>query len=114
MKLLWVVLTFGVCMAAAKNDPTCTDTPYCDPNTCKLPDCACTDTEPDVPVGERPQIVYLTFDDGISKLFDDQYFSQLFMSDANGNYSMFYNFLTSILKISSQIYPNGPDLLLWD
>ena len=86
MKLLWVVLTFWVCMAAAKNDPTCTDTPYCDPNTCKLPDCACTDTEPDVPVGERPQIVYLTFDDGISKLFDDQYFSQLFMPDANGNY----------------------------
>ena len=39
-----------------------------------------------MPVGERPQIVYLTFDDGISKLFDDQYFSQLFMPDANGNY----------------------------
>ena len=35
-------------------------------------------------------------------------------NNANGNYSMFYNFLTSILKTSSQIYPNGPDLLLWD
>ena len=77
------------------------------------------DTKPDVPVGKRPQIIYLTFDDGISKLYDDQYFSWLFMPDASGNYIKvrFMGFMISwrqLFKISSQIYPNGPDLLLRD
>ena len=64
----------------------------------------------------RPQIIYLTFDDGISKLYDDQYFSRLFMADASGNYIK-VRFMISwrqFFKISSQIYPNGPDLLLRD
>ena len=28
----------------------------CDPNTCLLPDCACSDSEPDIPLAERPQV----------------------------------------------------------
>ena len=28
----------------------------CDPNTCLLPECACADSEPDIPLAERPQV----------------------------------------------------------
>ena len=55
-------------------------------DACKLPDCACSGTEPEPNVADRPQIVYLTFDDGMTKLFDENYYSELFMEDANGNY----------------------------
>ena len=85
MRLFWVVLLFGgLCQAANYCDNNAA--PSCDPNACQLPDCACTDTEPDMPVDQRPQIVYLTFDDAMTKLFDDYYYTELFMPDANGNY----------------------------
>ena len=87
MKLFWVVLLLDViCKCQAAN--FCDDyaTPSCDPNACQLPDCACTDTEPNVPVNKRPQIVYLTFDDAMTKQFDDQFYNELFMPDASGNY----------------------------
>ena len=29
----------------------------CDPSTCLLPDCACAETEPDVPLADRPQVI---------------------------------------------------------
>ena len=58
----------------------------CSSSTCVLPDCACSGTEPEVDLSERPQIVYLTFDDGMTKLFDDTYYSELFMADVNGDY----------------------------
>ena len=29
----------------------------CDPITCLLPDCACAETEPDVPLADRPQVI---------------------------------------------------------
>ena len=34
----------------------------------------------------RPQIVYLTFDDGMTEEFDRLYFSELFMPNENGEY----------------------------
>ena len=58
----------------------------CSSSTCVLPDCACSGTEPEVDLSERPQIVYLTFDDGMTQLFDDNYYSELFMADVNGDY----------------------------
>lgn len=58
----------------------------CDPNQCKLPNCACAGDEPLITVDKRPQIVYLTFDDAMTQEFDDLYFSELFMPDANNNY----------------------------
>ena len=52
-----------------------------------MPDCACSGTEPEVALDERPQIVYLTFDDGMTQLFDDNYYSELFMQDdVTGDY----------------------------
>ena len=84
MKCFVILLVLG--LAYAKNDPTCTGTPSCDYSACQLPDCACPGAVPDVPVKERPQIVYLTFDDGLNKLFDDQYYGQIFMPDANDKY----------------------------
>jgi len=55
----------------------------CDPNVCFPPDCACETTEPKVTLADRPQIVYLTFDDAIRQLDYDLYMSQIF----GGNYT---------------------------
>ena len=29
----------------------------CDPNICVLPDCACEESEPDIPLADRPQVL---------------------------------------------------------
>ena len=58
----------------------------CSSSTCVLPACACSGTEPKVDLSERPQIVYLTFDEAMTQLFDDDYYTELFMADVNGDY----------------------------
>ena len=58
----------------------------CSSSTCVLPDCACSGTEPKVDLSERPQIVYLTFDEAMTQLFDQDYYTELFMADVNGDY----------------------------
>ena len=58
----------------------------CSSSTCVLPDCACSGSEPKVDLSERPQIVYLTFDEAMTQLFDQDYYTELFMADVNGDY----------------------------
>ena len=58
----------------------------CSSSTCVLPDCACSGSEPKVDLSERPQIVYLTFDEAMTQLFDQDYYTELFMPDVNGDY----------------------------
>ena len=58
----------------------------CSPAKCQLPDCACSGTEPEPDVKNRPQIVYLTFDDAMTKEFDDLYYTELFMPNDDGDY----------------------------
>jgi len=64
---------------ARKCDPNEGTEPLpCDPSVCVLPDCACETSEPDIPLADRPQIVYITFDDAVRQLDDDLYMNQLF------------------------------------
>ena len=71
----------GECQNGVLKEKKCSGNMFC-----KLPDCACSGTEPKTELSERPQIVYLTFDDAMAKLFDDNYYSELFMPDENGNH----------------------------
>ena len=51
----------------------------CDPTTCKAPDCHCSGEETIISdLDARPQIVYLTFDDGFTALAEEQFYRPLF------------------------------------
>ena len=62
------MLKFTIClllfyMVSYANSRECnpdegTNPGSCDPNVCKLPDCACEQSEPDIPLVERPQVIY--------------------------------------------------------
>ena len=86
IKICITVLFFG--FAIGKNFDTCPDGDvlYCNPDECQLPDCACAGSEPSVNVKQRPQIVYLTFDDAMTEEFDLNFYSELFTPDTQGNY----------------------------
>lgn len=68
------------------NFPTCT-TEFPTPITCNAAECesrencACAGTQPAIALADRPQIVYLTFDDGFTKLAMDQFYAGLFNGD---------------------------------
>lgn len=57
---------------------SCPDAPSCDPATCVLPDCFCSGQQPDVGGDDRPQIVYLTFDDALSSQASSLFYDELF------------------------------------
>jgi len=84
LALAVVALSHGLPSGKGKdNFPTCTaafpDPVVCDANACELDnDCACFRTEPNITLSKRPQIVYLTFDDGFTKLAMDNYYSKIF------------------------------------
>jgi len=61
------------------------DAPPCnaDANCTASQGCACSGDEPDIPLEDRPMIVYLTFDDALTQLLHTEYFTQLF----DGTYS---------------------------
>ncbi|GFY37697.1 nodB homology domain-containing protein [Trichonephila inaurata madagascariensis] len=40
--------------------------PSCDPAICRLPDCRCFGSQPDIPLDQRPQFVMVTFDDAMT------------------------------------------------
>ena len=48
------------------------------PATCDSPDCFCSGSLPNIPLEQRPQIVYLTFDDAITDLAVKDYYTSLF------------------------------------
>jgi len=81
-----LILSLATLALAGNFDDCPIEQDYCDPQLCQLPDCACSGTEPDMSVKERPQIIYLTFDDGMTKEFDDNFYTELFMPDELGNY----------------------------
>merc|ERR1712086_24434 len=86
---VWITI-FVLGFAYGKNFDTCPGGPtdFCEQGyNCFLPDCVCSGTEPDVPdVKDRPQIVYLTFDDAMTKEFDDGFYTELFLPDQTGEY----------------------------
>ena len=82
----FLILSLATLALAGNFDDCPIEQDYCDPQLCQLPDCACSGTEPDMSVKERPQIIYLTFDDGMTKEFDDNFYTELFMPDEQGNY----------------------------
>ncbi|XP_040580790.1 chitin deacetylase 7 [Lepeophtheirus salmonis] len=71
----------------------------CDVSKCKLPLCSCSGTQPDIPLKERPQIVYLTFDDAFTGAAKNSYFSKIFegpsaLKNPNGRPIRATHFLT--------------------
>merc|ERR1719242_295322 len=63
---------------AAAQLPSCPSV-KCDPTTCKAPDCHCSGEETIISdLDARPQIVYLTFDDGFTALAEEQFYRPLF------------------------------------
>ena len=107
---VWITI-FVLGFAYGKNFDTCPDGPpdYCEQGiNCFLPDCVCSGTEPDVPLKveiwdfgqflcyvfdyfvlflkDRPQIVYLTFDDAMTREFDNNFYTELFLPDQTGEY----------------------------
>jgi len=56
------------------------------PETCELPMCACSGSEP-VVNGTRPQIVYLTFDDALTAQASSQFYDELFGTPTEHNNS---------------------------
>ena len=53
------LLGFLYCTHARKCNPDEGVEPtQCDPNICMPPDCACEESEPDIPLAERPQVIY--------------------------------------------------------
>ena len=83
---LLFVSFFAISLAENIDCPNGSEQLSCDPSQCQLPDCACAGTEPDLDVSQRPQIVYLSFDDAMTVQFDENYYAELFLPDANGNY----------------------------
>jgi len=82
-----LILSLAAALVWADNFDTCpVDQITCDPEVCKLPDCACSGSEPDVQLSARPQIVYLTFDDAMTAEFDNEFYTELFMPNDLGNY----------------------------
>jgi len=62
---------------ASGDSGECEDAPSC-PSTCLPPDCQCSGTDSGIPVAKRPQIVYLTFDDGLTGQASDQFYTPIF------------------------------------
>jgi len=63
----------------------CSQSTSC-PETCELPMCACSGSEPMVN-GTRPQIVYLTFDDALTAQASSQFYDELFGTPTEHNNS---------------------------
>lgn len=73
-------LLLGLALAAvtASVAGQCTEPEKCPEAGCSG-NCACSGSVPDaVPLADRPQIVYLTFDDALTRLFHTDYFNGLF------------------------------------
>jgi len=72
---------------AQGNSIECEEAVPCNYTNCTAsPDCACAGQEPTgVDVADRPQIVYITFDDALTAELDQNYFTDLFSSFTNPN-----------------------------
>jgi hypothetical protein len=58
---------------------SCETAPSCDHAACHSdPDCFCSGIEPNIALQDRPQILYLTFDDSLTDLQDQDYYQELF------------------------------------
>merc|ERR1719219_1150032 len=77
MRTLSLALSLSLlCLTAAQ---TCSPAVKCDPSLCKKPDCHCSGEETIISdLDARPQIVYLTFDDGFTALAEEQFYRGLF------------------------------------
>merc|ERR1712142_1437473 len=63
------------------NDVQCEEAPRCDQAACEAlgtENCHCSGNETSIKIDDRPQIVYLTFDDAFSALAEEQFYRILF------------------------------------
>jgi len=79
-KIILITLCFTFTCALAQD---CTEAEKCDKDQCTAANhCHCSGEEVVVPLTQRPQIVYLTFDDAFTAQAEDQFYRLLF----NGTY----------------------------
>eukprot|EP00088_Acartia_fossae_P005651 TRINITY_DN12551_c0_g1_i1.p1 TRINITY_DN12551_c0_g1~~TRINITY_DN12551_c0_g1_i1.p1 ORF type:complete len:434 (+),score=86.22 TRINITY_DN12551_c0_g1_i1:28-1329(+) len=59
----------------------CTEAEYtCNEENCKAPDCRCSGTEPTPEAKDRPQLIYLTYDDAFTAYAEENFYSGLYKS----------------------------------
>jgi len=83
---MWVRLValgalLALALAATTQGPesNCPTANACNPNTCKLPECGCSGAEPPTADwSQRPQILYLTYDDAFTEFGETNFYSSLF------------------------------------
>lgn len=69
---------FGLLLSGALAVDVCDDTDEC-PDSCEPPDCSCSGATPkNIPLKDRPQIVYLTFDDAFTKEARKNFYDKIF------------------------------------
>merc|ERR1712038_42715 len=97
------------------------DAPPCDANSnCTASQgCACSGDEPDIPLEDRPMIVYLTFDDALTQLLHTEYFTQLLdgtYSNPNGcpiRATFFLTHESNDYTLVNKYYSEGLDVEGW-
>jgi len=79
-----ILLTAVAAQRIQKDPGDCTEAQKCDPSVCQLPNCFCSgnetmlDTSMPHNVTDKPQIVYLTFDDALSNEASVKFYEELF------------------------------------
>jgi len=80
-------------------EANCDPAPNCDRATCDAdPKCRCSGTYPTTPADQRPQIVYLTYDDAFSEYAEENFYRSLYdgtLKNPDGNAIRATHFLTA-------------------
>jgi len=85
MLLRWVsVLAVIAVVIAQREEPQCDMASHCEKESCKVPECSCWDGQTDVADWEdRPQIVYLTYDDAFTADAEKKFYREIFNTFKN-------------------------------
>jgi len=76
--LLLLAVALSSASSSSVDQVECEAAPRCDKEACKPPDCHCSGDETNIPDADRPQIVYLTFDDAFSAYTEEHFYRSLF------------------------------------
>jgi len=90
LTLLFSVITV-LGYSVGKGNSACPTAPKCNPASCKLPDCFCSGNDTTIEGSSdpkvKPQIVYLTFDDALSREAATKFYEELFGTPTNHKFS---------------------------
>jgi len=99
--VLSVIVGFCLALEVTTQVPqaNCDEALPCDPSLCVLPDCSCSGAEINIANNaERPQIIYLTYDDAFTAYAEENYYRGIFdgtFKNPDGNTIRATHFLTA-------------------